>query len=1624
MEDSNKNNVEEEYEEEEEEVEIEEEVEEEVEETPSIRSRSTKNILVNVKRRSSDKINNIDINKNNYTKRSSKNTLEDNISIILKNDKILKLLDDKTWENKKQGFIELNNFITQCKINENDIELLFTYIVGKLNNFHESNFNLLKEGIQCIISLCKKLTKTNNANKNYLSVLIKGLYEKITDNKLKNTFFELIDVLQKIYSYKLLLDELFEILKTCEKIFLLKEYALYIKSLIENKIIIKVVNDYIEENVNMKNLINFNIKLSNNGNPQLKKISLEIFCLLYRYIGPDLKFFLGAIKNESTIKLIENEFDRLLQRDKNNEITNTINNVIPEVTENTITLEQEENNIYTLNTNINNNSNMRKDISKDIIPSLLMEINKGSWNDKKEGIDYIHNLINNANNKISINGLNDLFSLINDKLKDSNKNLVKIILDLLSHLIDALGTQIKKVSYLIIDNLLLILSDKTQSLREECIKCVKKWIKYQNFEVFCGYFPELLNNGGYEMRFEILNLLIEYEDSITSNYKPKFFNDILNSLLLCLQDKNKIIRNKAETFIKNFKHIKRDEYMKQIQEFKPSISEYLQNIINKILPEKNKKSKSPTKRRPEFCSSSKTLDNIIKITVRPKKNVLNNSALNINKIKNNDVNNSNIINNNRNKSNEVNNSNVINNYRNKSNEANSYITNVIKPRHRRENSTNLPQKLYRNEKNNLLKTITSTTNNNNFNTILSSSTNTTHKKKNKISVKKLERNEKTNPLFSSDNEYEKYFGKTIKVNNNNNNLIKYESLSLTNKPNKLITYEQGIINPRKRRKYINLNFKKNMNKSLDIEEENNNHNIKNYRSKLGLKKTINPVRLNLSIDKKIKNKKLNISNGNNDIKTITNNENNSVQKIGKIFSHNYKFKKYMKIKRCDNEKNLKYSYESSNIDYLSKVKDISKNIFTSEFNQKFFDTEISNVINCIKLLTTKTKICLNNKKNKKNLETFAKIIENFDIFLKVFKYHLSNNQCLSLIKSIIEFTELIIKYYNKKDMKLTEIEIVLLLNIYSDKLIYNNTKISKDCYNLILELNKTAESDSYFVLILLNAFIDYKNQKIQNKLFEIITKVIQNCDLIYNSDTNIKIIKNLTHIYFDQNINNIEIKVTILDVLKNIYSILGNNEFKKRIISLNSKQKEELLSIIGTENEKKTNEDELTTKGEPSSIMFEAEYDNNSLNNKMMSSEKKMITCIINKINENKQSNDNYEIQHDELSSLDNGSSSNNYINYNIENNKNVKRITISEKKNEPKDKRNNYENIHVTKKKHLGGEMNEIIFNENKKIKNTANNKSRSIKKDGKSNQINVNHPNPKIIKVNINNYNTNNININNYYTNIDSSKILSIKKLDEILNNLNSEDPDKKMLESFVNIHELIYYNFDANKNVIMEKVDVLFETFINLIKKFLERIPSEIVSLKNITNILCLLSSIKDLLASISYYTQKNLINLILEIVMLENLKSYGINNEGMIIWRSFNSIMLRIIDACNPINTIRIFLREIIANKNGKIEYIDYYLRCLLIIIKNIKNIYQNVNIGDMLHEISLLFNNFDKNDGEVFNVVKDFLEEIVKNRKEKIIYDYKGYVNLYREGDGLGGKIIKDLINEILKKININEVINE
>jgi hypothetical protein len=58
------------------------------------------------------------------------------------------------------------------------------------------------------------------------------------------------------------------------------------------------------------------------------------------------------------------------------------------------------------NININDNS-LKKNINFNIIPkSIFTIIDKGKWNEKKEAIEFVHNILNNEKNNISFKRIN------------------------------------------------------------------------------------------------------------------------------------------------------------------------------------------------------------------------------------------------------------------------------------------------------------------------------------------------------------------------------------------------------------------------------------------------------------------------------------------------------------------------------------------------------------------------------------------------------------------------------------------------------------------------------------------------------------------------------------------------------------------------------------------------------------------------------------------------------------------------------------------------------------------------------------------------------------------------------------------------------------------------------------------------------------------------------------------------------------------------------------------------------------------------------------------------------------------------------------------------------------------
>ena len=1472
--------------------------------------------------------NNNDINSKEKVKNGEERHYTEGLLNIIKNEEVIDLLDEKKWENRKLGFIKLNEFICNNYINKKNFDIFFMYIYIKLNNFKETNFNIIKEGIQCLISLINKINNTQYENtyskisdKKYIKILLNDLFEKIADNKIKDSYLNLLNVLNDNYSYKEILDNLFDKLKNTNKVNVLKEYALYIIDLIKEN---QILDNNNENNINIIDIIDFAIRLCNNSNPQIRKISISIFCVLYKYIGKDLKLFLKNIKNESTIKIIENEFSKIKIEEYKDKTININNNY------------DNKNNIQ--NEHIQKINIKRINISKEIPIQLLNDIDKGKWNEKKEGIDFLHKILDKSNNNISINGLDNLFLLIKNKLKDGNKNLVKIIIELLSHLIDALGPQIKKYSKTIILSLLSNLSEKTQQVREECIKCVQKWIEEQNFEIFCYHFPKLLLNDNYEMRVSILDLLLKNIDLITSQYNKTFLEEFIRSLLICLQDKASIIRNKTEEFMKKFKLFIREDYIKEAKEFKPVITEYLLNNINNIF--------GNITSFQSFKDDSKLIQNAL---------------------------NKNINTENKEKSHKHNYSIDIRTERKKKpfkiNKNNRYDScpNVFQELGHKTEEKNIIKTNRNNAKNNK-KNIDINEDNNNKNTDICLKTkrieNLSLKTTNKLKKKEEIIYDKNNFKTLNNNETNKSFDNINKIRNKNkeNNDLNNGLTSYKNKKSKNITKREN-----KNKNIIRLNF----NTNFQVNYKNNNFINK---STILPNKSINSI--------KNKNKEI----------------------INNIFLPTYKNKDFDKQKRYEMDLKNNFLFEIQNFDYMKKLKDFTKKIFSKEFHKILFSSDIQDII----LSINKLKSIFETKDNNDKLDN---LINNIDIILKILGYTLSSNQSSSLIKSFFEFCELLINFNFEEKKEFNDIESNILLNIFCDKLLNNNEQLFNYSNSLIFKLNEIIGDNKIFMMLI--HLIKYKIIKLRYLIIDIIIKIYSKSKI--DNSTLSKALINIINLWFESDHN---IQNKIKPMIEKIYNTLGKREFISLTQYLTDKQKDELFLKILEEDEDFFQENKTFEIEKKKSRIRSRSVCRRKSSNKM----EKLNIIFNKKEGKSKILKNNNEIFDANKKNETNKISNNKKISHN-------ESVNI-------KDNKINNRNLFLNDKSLS------IMNNKKNSIKENKNEKNKNMKiqlmSNHNKNKSQLIEGNKILTKIISNQYTDSKKNISNKKINLKENKNsneLTSEKLNSLLlsiyeSALKDNIKNKKLFIN--NAHEIIYHNFSKNKKIIIENSINIIATFINTTKKYFDIISKEIVQLKNLTNSFTLICGIKEILSNISQDVEKNLIELIFFVVLYKDLNIIGKNKEGMSILKNYSSIMLKVMDYCNPLNTIKILIEQIITNRISKPKLIEYYIKCLSIITHNIKDICDKINVAEVLFSINSFLVDYNKNQPKIqlqkiinnnlFITVKELVFEITEARKEKIIFDYNKYMKMKKNEDIIHDKNIKIWINEVIKTLDSDYLI--
>ena len=1108
------------------------------------------------------------------------------------------LNNNNRWDEKKKGFSLLNEYITNSSNREKiltNYEIFFNYIQDVLKNFKESNYIILKEGLECVCSLFN-IVKTNNngknssqneinMNKKFLNLLITELNEKITESKVKGIYLKLIDILMNIYGPNECFNCLIQNINKNNKISLLKEYAIFIKNyIISNKHNIKYIN--------AKDIIDFCIKIGNNNNQQLRKLSTEIICLFYDYIGEDYILYIKNNIKESSFKHIEQELKKMNKIENNdNEIDMNANENKRRISENITSYKYAKYNSEDISySNSGSKRDLknknRNDISKDITPVLLKYINYGKWNDKKEAIDFIHRILNKNDNCVSINGLNDLIELIIEKLVDSNKNLVRLIIELLSHLIDALGVQLKPHTKSIIKSLLSNLSDKNNILRQECLSCLNKWIStIQNFETIFTLIPSFLMNDNNDMRNELLTLLIDNIHTIKKeNIYMCHFDDLINAILYCLQDKSSSIRNITELLIRrSINLIPREDYIKKTNKFKPAIEENLVSIINDIydfidndseMRERNSSKKhynnffSPQKLRNNFETnnsvSRRDLLKSKKLSQSIERDITKSSFFNDDNKERKNYKQYTLKDRNRTKTVRLKTTKKSINILSKRNKMSLSSLNTTSDNANKKKKKKI--KLNTNTSN-ITNNVTNNITNNNNNEQSVNNTNNSMTEKNSTASNQIKINE---PLTK-----EKKNMQTMcsipniakRVNKFYNNKKKPRGISNIKNKFKNKATANKINNDSK----TNIpNYNKNFNEMMKNIRDNDNSISSKHNSllspRLGHKSCQSSKHSfhfndNSRTTENIFYKRM-ISGhlnrrGKSDLSSTFENNSRIDNDINiHLFLGNYKIKKDQKEKRIEEDRKTNYCFEIQNFDQIPKIKEIMKNIFCPDFIEYIFSDDPMSIILCINKI--KNYIGEDNDKNNDN-NNILNIEDNLDLLLKVIGYKLSNNKSSSLIMTTFEFFNLLLSVYKQNKMLLNEIESNIILNILVDKLI-NNSNAIKEMANSLLWVIVSMIGEELSLLAIIH-LIEYKNTKTKLETINIIIKLyttLLGTSQYHFDNWKMKIIKNIVSLYFEGDHNT---KNKILFVIKDLYSSF-KNEIWKYCKNLSSKNKDELLKRI------------------------------------------------------------------------------------------------------------------------------------------------------------------------------------------------------------------------------------------------------------------------------------------------------------------------------------------------------------------------------------------------------------------------------------------------------------------------------
>ncbi|XP_075044282.1 cytoskeleton-associated protein 5 isoform X2 [Mixophyes fleayi] len=236
----------------------------------------------------------------------------------------------------------------------------------------------------------------------------------------------------------------------------------------------------------------------------------------------------------------------------------------------------------------------RTDVSDKITSDLVSKIGDKNWKIRKEGLDEVTAIINEA--KFILPNIGELSSALSGRLNDSNKILVQQTLGILQQLATAMGPNIKTHVRNLGMPIITVLGDSKANIRAAALVTLNAWVDQTGMKEWLEGedLSEELKKENPFLRQELLKWLAEKLPTLST--VPSDLLLCVPYLYGCLEDRNGDVRKKAQEALPMFMmHIGFEKMYKATGKLKPASKDQVVAMLEKAKATMPAKPAAPSK---------------------------------------------------------------------------------------------------------------------------------------------------------------------------------------------------------------------------------------------------------------------------------------------------------------------------------------------------------------------------------------------------------------------------------------------------------------------------------------------------------------------------------------------------------------------------------------------------------------------------------------------------------------------------------------------------------------------------------------------------------------------------------------------------------------------------------------------------------------------------------------------------------------------------------------------------------------------------------------------------------------------------------------------------------------------